>query len=374
LALLLGLAGAGVASAAIELRDGAFHVSPGDGIQAALDQAAAHPKVRRVVVHEGIYRPDSRRFALVWFHAKHDGISLEARGKVTLTAANPEISDPKSGSHPAVVNHVVYFGDGIGTNTVLRGFRLTGANGFITTNGVDQAEPARSLAKGLFFLADGGGIKIFGRSFPTIRECVIEDNYSNPCAGGVSVEHGGRVNWARDEAAVFLDCEFRDNRAMVTGAALDVLPGSSARIINCLFTGNVANLGPDTITPKGAGEPFTNSGALTVFHDARAVVERCTFTGNRNGADDHGNRSRYLDCIFWKNDQPGGLPGERYDLDLYDRAEVSGCFFGGRVVSAPGGVSRGRNRLEAPSPEFDGRFVPQARGYEAVGYRPVMPR
>jgi hypothetical protein len=352
--LLLGLAGAGIAGAAIELREGAFHVSPGDSIQAALDRAAAHSSIRRVVVHEGTYRPDSRRFALVWFNAKHDGVNLEARGKVTLAAANPELSDIKAGSHPAVVNHVVYFGEGIGTNTVLRGFRLT----------------ARSLAKGLFFLADGGGIKIFGRSFPTIRECVIEDNFSNPCAGGVSVEHGGRVNWARDEAAVFLDCVFRNNRAMVTGAALDVLPGSSVRIINCLFTGNAANLGPDTITPRGEGEPFTNSGALTVFHDSRAVVERCTFAGNRNGADDHGSRSRYLNCIFWKNDKPGGLPGERYELDLYDRAEVSGCFFGGEVVSAPGVVSWERNRFKAPSPDFDEHFAPRAQGYEDAGYRP----
>ena len=50
---------------------------------------------------------------MVWFNARHDGIILEAVGEVTLTAANPEIADKRSETHPAVVNHVVYFGDGI---------------------------------------------------------------------------------------------------------------------------------------------------------------------------------------------------------------------------------------------------------------------
>ena len=58
----------------------------------------------------------------------HDGITLEAVGEVVLTAANSAIADKKAPSFPAVVNHVVYFGDGVSTKTVLRGFRVTGAN------------------------------------------------------------------------------------------------------------------------------------------------------------------------------------------------------------------------------------------------------
>lgn len=371
LAALFAMAGCLSAHAEIELRDGAFHVSPGDSIQAALDRAASHRSVKTVRVHAGTYRPDTRRIALVWLNAGHDGIRLEAVGDVTLTAANPEISDRQARSHPAVVNHVVYFGDGITTNTVLKGFRITGANGFVTREGADTVEPNRSLKKGLFFFADGGGIKIFGRSFPTVTDCAIEDNFSNPCGAGVSVEHNGRWNRASDEAAVFANCVFRNNRAEMTGAAFDVLAGSSVRLVNCLFTGNVANLGPDTITPPGAGDPFTNSGALTVFQDSRAIVERCTFTGNRNGVDDMSNQSRYLRCLFWKNDKAGGLPGERYDLDLYDRAEVKGCAFGGKVTCAPGSVSPEENRFRAPDPKFDDTFAPRAGGYENVGFRPA---
>ena len=39
------------------------------------------------------------------------------------------------------------------------------------------------------------------------------------------------------------NCVFRNNRAQITGAAVDLLPGSSAVISNCLFTGNLANTG-----------------------------------------------------------------------------------------------------------------------------------
>jgi hypothetical protein len=373
LSLLLATTALGVgrSHAALEPVEGSFHVRPGASIQPALDAAAAHPTVKLVKVHAGTYRPDTRRQALIWFNHRHDGVRLEAVGRVTLTAANPGLSDPKSSAHPAVVNHVVYFGDGLGTNTVLDGFHITGANHFVTQEGTDELEPNRVLEKGRFFYCDGGGIKVFGRSFPTIRNCDVSGNFANPCGAGVSIEHNGAWDRAKGDAVVLLNCVFRDNRAEMTGAAVDVLPGSSARLVNCLFTGNVANLGPDTITAPGDGDPFTNSGALTVFHDSRAIVERCTFTGNRNGADDMGSQSRYLDCIFWKNDKPGGLPGPRYDLDLYDRAEVKGCFFSGRVVCAPGSVSPRDNRFDAPDPEFDAEYVPRHPAYAKAGYRPV---
>ena len=85
--------------------------------------------------------------------------------EVVLTAANPEIADPSQASYPAVVNHVVYFGDGISRRTVLRGFKITGANHFVTRD--EQPGPIQpdlgvaQLERTLFFYQDGGGIKIF---------------------------------------------------------------------------------------------------------------------------------------------------------------------------------------------------------------------
>jgi phosphate/sulfate permease len=108
----------------------AYRVQPGGSIQAALEAAAKDPANKIVYVHAGTYRPAAHGQALIWFNRRHDGITLEAVGEVVLTAANPAIADNKAPSFPAVVNHVVYFGDGVSTKTVLRGFRVTGANNY----------------------------------------------------------------------------------------------------------------------------------------------------------------------------------------------------------------------------------------------------
>src|SRR5215510_10947618 len=104
------------------------HVYPNGLIQEALEAAARDATNKTVYVHAGTYRPAARGQALIWLNARHDGITLEAVGDVTLTAANPDVADRVAPSFPAVVNHVVYFGDGISRKTVMRGFRITGAN------------------------------------------------------------------------------------------------------------------------------------------------------------------------------------------------------------------------------------------------------
>ena len=220
----------------------AYRVQPGGSIQAALEAAAKDPANKIVYVHAGTYRPAAHGQALIWFNERHDGITLEAVGEVVLTAANPAIADNKAPSFPAVVNHVVYFGDGVSTKTVLRGFRVTGAKNY--TTGTGQRSPIESdkVPKTPFFYLDGGGIKIYARAYPTIERVEVVGNYTSPCGAGVSVEHLGRPL----DAAVFRDCIFRDNRTQVTGAAFDLLHGSRATLGNCLFVGNVSNLGGTT--------------------------------------------------------------------------------------------------------------------------------
>ena len=215
---------------------------PGGDIQAALDAAAVDSVHKTVRVHAGTYRPERYNQAFIWLNARHDGITLEAVGDVTLTAANPDRAEEGGEGYPAMVNHVVYFGDGIGPDTTLRGFRITGANDYVTTreneeNPVQPDIEAPRLGKDLFFYSDGGGIKIFGRSYPTIERCVIVDNYSSPCGAGISVEHRG---YTRDAVRI-RDCVLENNRVPVTGAAIDLLQGSSAILENCLFVGNLSN-------------------------------------------------------------------------------------------------------------------------------------
>lgn len=353
--------------------DSRIHVYPGQEIQEALDRVASEGLAREVVVHSGTYRPQRSGQALIWFNERHDGIVLEAVGEVVLTAANPELADPDADSFPAVVNHVVYFGDGISERTVLRGFKITGANNFVDRSegegSIERKFEEPELQRALFFYTDGGGIKIFGRSYPTLEDLEIYDNYASPCGGGISIEHRG----FNQRAVRVENTILRDNRAQVTGSAIDLLPGSSAIIENSLFIGNISNTGEDEISPKGReymGE--SGSGALTVFEGSRVLVDRSTFTGNWNGVDDLSSQSNlYLDSIFWMNSAQGGVSkGPRYELYLLNGDGVRNCWIQGQMADGLGTIDRSRNRFGAPDPGFDSNYRPMATAYGEVGYRP----
>lgn len=359
------------ADAAVIQRDDGYHVHPGDRIQDAVDQAGRNPSNRVVWVHAGEYRPDSRRQALVWFNKGHDGVQLRALGPVTLTAAEPALSTPLERGYPAVVNHIVYFGDGITSNTVLAGFRLTGANGFVTREGTAQMEPNKTIPRNYFFYSDGGAVKVFGRSYPILRDLEIVDNFTKPCGAGVSIQHQGYSS----DVVRLENCVFSQNRAQGTGAAVDLLAGSAAHLINCLFVGNVSNTGEDEVAKNSGERPFVNNGVLTVFWKSRVVVERCTFTGNRNGVDDMGSESRYVDSIFVDNTLDGGLKGfPRYELAVNGGAEVTGCLLNGTMHDVRKVVSPANNQIAAPPPRFTSDFVPEAPEYRKAGYRPVQRR
>jgi hypothetical protein len=354
----------------VDKKTAGYHVYPKDQIQDALEAAARDPVKKTVYVHSGTYRPPARGQALIWFNARHDGVTLEAVGEVILTASNPGIADAQAPSYPAVVNHVVYFGDGVSRKTVFRGFKITGARNFTTGSGEKSPIESDDVRKTPFFYADGGGIKIYARSYPTIEHVEVYENYTSPCGGGVSVEHFGQPQ----DSVLFRNCIFRNNRTQITGAAVDLLHGSRATIENCLFVGNVANLGVDYVGLLTGGEyhPEHGSGAMTVFEGSRATVSKSTFTGNWNGVDDNGTGSTYVETIFWKNTLQGGIsPGSRYELDITDGAGVRGSFIHGDVNDLRGTINRNANTIDPPDPRFDTYFSPQAPQYAGVGYRPA---
>jgi hypothetical protein len=348
---------------------GGYHVHPGGQIQDALEAAARSPDVKKVYVHAGTYRPAAKGQALIWFNARHDGITLEAVGEVILTAANPKIADRRSPAYPAVVNHVVYFGDGVSRKTTLRGFKITGANNFTTGSGEKSAIESDDIRKTPFFYTDGGGIKIYARSYPTVEGVEVYGNYTSPCGAGVSVEHLGQMQ----DSARFRNCTFRNNSTQTTGSGADLLHGSWAAFENCLFVGNVSNTGVDYVGLLTGGEyhPEHGSGALTVFEGSRATVSRSTITGNWNGVDDGGAGSTYVDSIFWRNTLTGGIsPGARYELDITDASGVRNSFIHGDVADLRGTINREVNRFDPPDPHFDAQFRPLAPEYAQVGYRP----
>ena len=354
----------------ITLESDGYHVRPGDRIQDALEQASTNAVQKTVWVHAGTYRPDAKRQALVGFNRRHDGIRLVALGDVTLSAANPSLSSTNDPSHPAVVNHLVYFGDGLSTNTLMRGFRLTGANAFLTKEGTPALEPNRTILKNHFFYSDGGAVKVFGRSAPRLIELTIEDNFTRPCGAGISVQQQG----FRETPVLIASCRFLNNRAQGTGPAIDLLAGSSARILNCLFVGNISNTGEDLVAKASGEKPFTNNGAITIFWESLALVQNCTFTGNRNGVDDMGGDSVYVANLFHANRADGGLPGfPRYELAVNAGARVENCAILGPFHDARKVIDPRQNRLEGPDPRFDADWVPQAAEYSGIGYRPLKP-
>ncbi|HUS36474.1 MAG TPA: right-handed parallel beta-helix repeat-containing protein [Verrucomicrobiae bacterium] len=368
--LVIAIISAFQAKAAITLQADAYHVYPGDRIQEALDRAATNKITKTVVVHTGEYRPDTKRQAMIWFNKRHDGVRLLADGKVVLTAANPQLAQSSDAGYPAVVNHVVYFGDGISTNTVISGFRITGANGFQTRDRTRQMEPDVTILKNWFFYSDGGAIKIFGRSYPQIKNIEVFENFASPCAGGISVQHMGYT----EQTVLIENCAFLRNSAQATGCAIDLLAGSAARIVNCLFAGNVSNTGDDPVAQKSGEKPFVNSGVITIFQQSIAEVRNCTFTKNRNGIDDLGGASVYLNNIFYNNtlEGPANKGQTRYDLDLREGVrEVAGNFFSGALLDPQKHVSADNNVLKVKSPEFDKRNVPQNPEFKTAGYRPT---
>lgn len=350
-----------------------LHVFAGQEIQSGLDVAARLDAVRVVRVHEGVYKPSRSGQAFIRFNARHSGLTLEAEGDVTLTAGNADVANAVAKSFPAIVNHIVYFGDGVSAETTLRGFRLTGANGYTHDRTLDRLEPndfQPALKPGLFYYLDGGAIKIFGRSWPTIENMTFENNWSNLCGGAISIEHrrmrGGHVT--------IRNSVFKNNNCAGTGAAIDVLEGSSVEIENCLFVDNIANTGMAKIA-REFGLTYNaehGCGALTVFPGSMAIVKSCTFTGNWNGVDDKGRRSVYLDCIFWQNNAgDGSRPGKPYEVDILDASGVSNCWLNGEIADLRGTLNSDKNSLEAPDPLFDEAFVPTSAEYATIGYRPA---
>jgi len=354
---------------AIILSEDGYHVYPGDHIQDALQLAAENKTNKTVKVHAGEYRPEAKRQALIWLNKKHDGIHLIAEGPVTLTAANPQLALPADKGYPAVVNHVVYFGDGISSNTLLKGFRITGANSFETRRFTRQLEPDVTILKNWFFYSDGGAIKIFGRSYPTIQNVEVAGNFTSPCGAGISVQHQG----FNENPVIIENCLFFTNRTQVTGAAIDLLAGSSAKIVNCLFVGNVSNTGEDVVATQSGERSFTNSGVITIFQNSFAEIRNCTFTGNRNAVDDMGGKSTYQNCIFYQNDldTTSQKNASRYELNIDSGATVSGCFITGPNLDPKKSISPTENILNPPPPKFDKDFVPQSPEYKNAGYRPT---
>ena len=217
--------------------------------------------------------------------------------------------------------------------------------------------------KTAFFFMDGGGIKIYARSYPTIERVEVVGNCTSPCGAGVSVEHLG-FQLLLDAAVFPRTASSATTAPRLPARRWTFLKGSRVTLDNCLFVrGNISNLGVDYIGMLTGGEYHTEngSGAMTVFEGSRAEVSRCTFTGNWAGVDDNGTGSTYVKSIFWNNTLKGGIStGPRYEIDITSGGGVRGSFIHGETNDLRGTIDRKVNTFDPPDPRFDAQFVPQA--------------
>lgn len=303
-------------------------------LQQEIDRIAEQFPRATIVLTAGTYRPQAEGQALLHLNSRHNGLKIrgEDRDRVILTAqasavrygilkAEGKLSAPaalaQSGSR-AIVNHVVYFGDGVDSTTELSQLSITGARGYLTKTGEQQAEPDLQHLRRFIFYADGGGIKIWGRSSPQLRDLRIEDNWALYCGGGISIEQFAQT----DEPVRIQRVIFKDNRVPLTGAAIDLLPGSSAVVEDSAFEGNLANdswievsrvneirrefmrrqarsktkdeLPADQAKgPSGTGlSQFAKSSAVTVFRGSSIELRRSQFSNNSGGVD-------FLNFVRW---------------------------------------------------------------------------
>lgn len=187
---------------------------------------------------------------------------------------------------------VVTFNNGETSDSVLEGFTITDGN----SNNY------------------GGGIDV-NEASPTIRNCIIRDNYAGPSGGGM-YNYGGNPTISR--------CIFRNNESYNDGAGIFNSSGGIT-VTNSMFVKNDAGY--------SGGALFHSSGDANIIN--------CTFSGNTSMSSGSAiYASSYMEltnCILW-GDTMNGVPNEIYDGGsiAVTYSDVEGGFSGaGNINSDP---------------------------------------
>ncbi|UCE58556.1 MAG: right-handed parallel beta-helix repeat-containing protein, partial [Phycisphaerales bacterium] len=331
--LLTGIAGGQTvlyvdANAPGPTHDGSSWCSAYTDLQDAFDAAAPWDEIH---VADGTYTPDRG--------TGDRSASFELRSAIALYGGypgcgmpEPQVRDPSAyetilsgdltGNDAVVTNpqdlpgeatraensyHVVV-GSGIGASAILDGFTITAGN----ANGVDDRDK------------QGGGMRIYSLSNPTVTNCVFRGNSSDGGGGGMMnitnasptvtgctftgnwAERGGGMANFSCANGVVTNCWFTRNAAEEGGAVMNNPSCSGGTtFINCAFSGNWAEIG-GAVRNRFSGDPdFVN----------------CVFSGNTGtvsggGAfySTDGSSPDLKNCIVWGNipDQIFGAATVRY--------------------------------------------------------------
>lgn len=291
----------------------------------ALELASRCPIVTEIWVAKGTYFPTSGTDRTVSFELQNDlaiyggftgsESSFSERDYVlNETILSGDIGIPND--HTDNSYHVVAnIGSGINNTALLEGFTIRHGH----------ADGASNNGK-------GGGI-INRNTSPTIRHCVLFNNFATEQGGGIfnfiaspnvdsctfksnASETGGAVYNSNCPNGSFTGCSFKENSATVSGGAMLNI-NSNFSVMNSHFIGNSTSVDGGAIANISSSPSFVNSVfTLNVAEDGAAffnlsgsspLITNCTFFANTanpsSGAirNNTGTQPTLSNCILWGN-------------------------------------------------------------------------
>lgn len=201
---------------------------------------------------------------------------------ITVQSTNPNNWDIvaatiiDSNGYDPELHRAFHFRDGEDANAVVAGLTITGGGG----------------------VYDGGAIKCTNASSPTIKNCIITDNYSGG-RGTIYTEHYSNP--------LIVNCAITNNVATRGyGAAVCAFYDSSPTILNCLIANNHA---------VGAGH---HGGGIYCHDHSDALIANCIITANTadhrgGGIAAYWSSPTYINCTIIGNTslEGGGLSSFR---------------------------------------------------------------
>ncbi len=200
-------------------------------IQAAIDAASDGDTV---LVASGTYTGEGNRD--ITFDGKAITVRSRHGAEQTIIDCEGTQQDPHRG---------FYFGSGEGPDSVLRGFTIRGGS----------TPPGAVIDE-----FNGGGILCNNNSSPTIRECIITENWCG--CWGAAISCG--ITGASESSPTIIDCQIINNYSGDDGGALFAI-GGSPTLINTLIAGNGADI---------------TGGAISNFGNGVITIINCTIIDN----------------------------------------------------------------------------------------------
>jgi len=278
-------------------------------IQAGIDSTVAIPDeegvLDTVLVAAGVYTGDGNRnldFSRLTSPVPND-IVLRSEGGAAVTILD-------LGAGPDDNARGFLFRSSESRDAILEGFTIrngwmggapiAGSHGRVGASGPGEGRRAAQVTAGVTARVatraptserhelSGAGILVRFFTSPTIRDCVIESNYSEYSGGGVETEFGAEPRFER--------CVIRSNESAFVGGGGSFETGWDARpeLVDCVITGNRAavsgggistELSIDVIGTVVAGNVAPEGGGIRVTEAASPTLTRSILWRNGSGAD-----------------------------------------------------------------------------------------